>query len=232
MIYGQDYFDIGGRQGTYHDYYSEHSNIRKTSAKLLKRVETFVKKGSLIEVGCAMGFFLESARNVGWKVKGFEISRYASSIAKEQYNLDVSCSDFLSEAVNLEERCTDTIVALDVIEHLRKPVKFLEESSRILRKGGLLLLSTGNISSISAKIFGRRWRMISPPEHLFYFSRKGLEQLLDASGFDILDVQYLWKKYSLRSITSVFGIGSLGFLDLIFVPFNAFDVMYLFARRR
>ena len=219
------------QQHAYLDYLSEKNNIIASSKKLLKRINTHITGSHLIEVGCATGFFLQTARNLGWQTKGFEISSYAASMARKLFNLDVECCDFLN-AYDLNTKDTDVVVALDVIEHLRDPAKFLEKCNTILRKNGLLLISTGDFSSIPAKISGRRWRLIHPPEHIYYFTRVGLTQLLVNSGFEVLDIKYLWKRYSIRFVFTSLGFGLFGSLGNVSIPFNGFDVMYIFARKK
>ena len=45
-------------------------------------------------------------------------------------------------------------------------------------------MTTGDIGSLNARLGGRRWRLIHPPTHLHYFTRRSLLRLLDRHGFE------------------------------------------------
>ena len=77
---------------------------------------------------------------------------------------------------------------LGSIEHLEKPGTYLKEICRLLRKGGLLIITTPNFNSISRFLVGFRWRVVSP-EHLYLFTVKTLKQILLRNGFYIKNVQ-------------------------------------------
>jgi hypothetical protein len=51
--------------------------------------------------------------------------------------------------------------------------------------GGLLVIETGDLASPWARLLGRRWYFLDPPQHLSYFTRRGLEALLLARGFTV-----------------------------------------------
>ena len=61
-------------------------------------------------------------------------------------------------------------------------------------------LTTGDIDSLNARFSGRRWRMIHPPTHLHYFSRRTLTRLLDRAGFDVVHYETAGNARSIRGI--------------------------------
>jgi len=178
-----------------------------------------------------MGFFLEAAREAGWEVRGVEISDYAARIAREELGLDVLCADFTAPGTPLPEERLEAVVALDVLEHLLRPRIFLEKARRALKDGGVALISTGQADSLSARLAGRRWRLLAPPEHVYYFSLPGLTALLNRHGFEVLGMRRFWKHYSLRAVLGAVGLNLPGPLSRIPIPVQAFDVMYVLARK-
>lgn len=91
----------------------------------------------------------------------------------------------------------------NVLSHLYSPTKTLAEVGRILKNDGLFVLSTGNKGEFAKKengeILGERWQT---PEHLYHFSEKTLNYLLDKTGFKVEKLE------------------KLDVVDLIFLPEN------------
>ena len=75
----------------------------------------------------------------------------------------------------------DSVVAGELIEHLQNPERFLQESNRVLRKGGLLFISTPNRESL----INRLTHSYETPVHPNLFNKKELLLLLDKNGFKV-----------------------------------------------
>jgi SAM-dependent methyltransferase len=85
-----------------------------------------------------------------------------------------------------------------VIEHLPNPKETLQEIKRILRKDGLLLITTPNFDSINAKIFKENWFPLEIPRHLYLFTPVTLKKLLNSvGGFRLNKIKYDVSTYSL-----------------------------------
>ena len=90
-------------------------------------------------------FFLDEAKQQGWKVTGSDLSSWSGDYAKNNFGIHVDKGDFTQ--MNYPEHHFDVIVMLDVIEHLENPLEALQSVERILKPGGALYLSTPNINS-------------------------------------------------------------------------------------
>src|SRR4051812_31454873 len=77
----------------YRDYESDKQSLQGNFKKRIRTLRQFKPEGSLFEVGCAFGFFLECARQY-WLVSGSDISPAAIQYARDQLGLDVRQSDF------------------------------------------------------------------------------------------------------------------------------------------
>src|SRR6185436_6834394 len=64
------------------------------------------------------------------------------------------------------------------------------ELRRAMRSGGRLLLTTGDFSAPLARLLGRRWRLMTPPQHLWFFSPATLGALLSRTGFRVASVEH------------------------------------------
>lgn len=140
--------------------------------------------GSLLDVGCATGIFLETMRAApGWQLKGVEISDHAASIAREQKNLDVVTGTL--EQAKFADSQFDVVTLWDVLEHLHDPAGSLKEIRRILKPGGVLVFRVPNGGSLDARLFGPYWAGLEPPRHLFVFDQKTLTAFLSNAGFTV-----------------------------------------------
>lgn len=167
----------------YEDYIGMEKELKTMFRGRLGRIEKYKKGRRLLDIGCAAGFFLEVAKENGWEAFGVELSEYASNYARER-GLNVFTGDLADTA--FPDAYFDVVTMWAVIANLRDPHRNLIEAHRILKKDGLIVITTGNINSIFAKLQGVNWSILSPGGHLYYFSPKTLRKMLDITGFSII----------------------------------------------
>ena len=88
-----------------------------------------------------------------------------------------------AEEMPFEPGSFDAAGMFEVIEHLRDPMAVLRAARRAVRPGGVLVLSTPNLSSVSRWVLGKQWAVLSPAEHLYYFTEVTLSAALIKAGF-------------------------------------------------
>lgn len=184
-FYDRAYFQSPRVARGYDDYAALEPGLRRTARGRLRRIAQLLGRRPaaapprLLDIGCGTGAFLEEARRGGWQVAGREVSPYAAEQARRR-GLDVACGPI--EGQGLPPATYDCITFWDVLEHLRDPAGVLRAAGRALRPGGVLALSTGDVTSLCARLCGRRWHLFTLPEHLFFFSPRSLRLLLNAAG--------------------------------------------------
>lgn len=150
--------------------------------ELLRLVSSFCPTpGTLLEVGSGSGFFLKAAERAGWRVMGVELSEAAIRFSRERLGLDVRDRREI-DLVSLGVRF-DVVVMLEVLEHLFEPEQELESVLSVLQPGGLLLITTPNLAALSRLALGNDWAVLSPEEHVYYFTERTLTTLLRRVGF-------------------------------------------------
>ena len=78
----------------------------------------------------------------------------------------------------------------DVLEHLVKPHMVMNEIKRILKPDGVVFITLPNARSISFWLFQENWFHLEIPRHVVSYSPRGLRFLADATGFEIVKIQF------------------------------------------
>lgn len=144
------------------------------------------RRGTLLDVGCGEGSFLDAMRALGWTGTGVEVNRRGLGAARGK-GLNIVGKDFYQAA--LPSAGFDLITLWHVLEHLRDPLRALRRCFELLRPGGVLVVATPNIESYQAQRFGPRWHSLNVPDHLFHFSPRALTAVCLHAGFDSVEIK-------------------------------------------
>jgi SAM-dependent methyltransferase len=156
--------------------------VRRYSA-MLERLEGWVPRRALLEVGCGNGHFLTVARERGWEVSGIELSRPHVDRARAM-GLDVRYGDLAGDQL-FADRSFGAAVMIEVIEHVPEPRTLLAGCHSRLDPGGVLFLTTPNYGSLTRRLLGHRWSVLSH-EHVALASSEGLRLALRDTGYEPL----------------------------------------------
>lgn len=168
----------------------------------LTMVERFIKKGRILDIGCATGFFLEAAKRKGWDVFGVEISPYSAAIAQERFGKDRVFNGPL-EAASYKDGFFDVVFMSDLVEHVKDLDLFLKEVFRIVKVKGIIAIVTPNIESLSYRIMRKLWPHLKM-EHLYYFSPSTMKRLLEREGFNPIYMSAATKALNLSYVERQF----------------------------
>jgi len=161
--------------------YSLNYGLRKRCREVMHHKET----GSLLEVGCATGLFLDAMRATGkWQVRGVDTSEPAVRQAREKFGLDVYHGT-LHEA-GLPAASFDAVAMWDVLEHVPNPRETVHEVRRVLKPDGVFVFRVPVLDGWDRKLFGLLWAGWDAPRHLTAFSRHTLDILLSGAGLRVL----------------------------------------------
>ena len=184
-IYNEDYFQ-GNQVDGYVDYIGSETVLRREFRRdvdlLMSYIDNKNKKLNLLEIGSAYGFFLEEAKEY-FNVQGIEVAKEAVDFCRKR-GLNVM------EGILTEDNCSqmssfDIVVFLDVIEHIPNPDEFFGYLNRITHSGSKLLLTTGDFGSLFSRFTRKNWRLMTPPQHVYFYSRKSLFKLLERYGYKV-----------------------------------------------
>jgi hypothetical protein len=232
-LYDETYFQ-GQRRDGYADYIGSENILRKEFRHSLDDLRRFgAKQGHLLEIGSAYGFFLAEASQY-FDCMGIEVSEAGVEFSQSR-GFNVQHGTLNADLIAKQEPF-DAVVMLDVIEHLSNPTETLDLIWDALAMHGSVMISTGDWDSILARWQGKQWRLMTPPQHLFFYSVKTLTRLLENHGFEVVYLVKPWKTVSVGLMAYQFGnrLGlRLPFLESINIglPVNLFDALRLVARK-
>jgi len=243
-IYSEEYFFSSNPAELGYDDYSGHATgLKQVFSDHLTSIEKFVRPpASIIDVGCAFGYFLEVAKSRGWTAEGVEVSPFACRIARENTGVPVHAGTLLD--LRLASSSYDAATMWDMLEHSFNPSGELREANRILKPGGYLFLTVPNAGSLMARMMGSYWYGFKKAaEHNYFFSADTLGRMLSKTGFALVEsrrgvwpcsMRFLVTKlipYSSRLYHLARGVTRwLGIEDAV-VKFRFID-MFVVARKR
>lgn len=213
--YAEGYY-TGQWDQVYKDYIGQRDRRVASFRNRVGLLRKYVNAGRLLEVGCAAGFFLEAAKE-NFEVQGVELSEYSSRYARDALGHCVHTGTLASAGLAAES--FDVAVLWDVIEHVTDPRTTLAEVRRVLKPGGVLALSTGDIGSLKARCNLKGWGLMAPPWHLYYYSKRTIRRLLADVGFEVAHLETnsvytystspFWNNRLLRSLTYRLRLGDI-----------------------
>jgi SAM-dependent methyltransferase len=187
-----------------HSYFSyDHETIDRLSRarfrnydRALTYLESVIKIGKLLDVGCGSGAFLSMAKKRGWELQGVEISPELSETCRHTLRIPIITGRF--EEVSLSPGNYDVVTMWDIIEHVIDPIHVIQKVKSLLRPGGVAVFCTPEEDSLLArtglmlyKLTGSYYSYaafaLHPPYHTYFFSRRGFIKLLEESRLNVLN---------------------------------------------
>ncbi len=209
-IYCEDYFSGASQGFGYVDYEADKEAMKNVFIKYTQYIDRyFYSKNTknrsnklLLDIGAATGYFMKIAIDAGYKVTGIDISAVASEKGKKN-GLNIFPGTI--ETFYSRSKKFNVITLLDVLEHVEDPRRHIKLCAKMLDKDGIIVINTPDSGSPFARLLGKRWHLIVPPEHIYYFNRKSLIKLLDEEGFEIVTSTTIGKNFTLEYIFLTLG---------------------------
>lgn len=166
-------------------FFKTYHWVRNFMLKRKKRLIihlTQKNNGNLLDIGSATGYFLNTMKEAGWEVEGIEQDIDAQKIAKDKFNI----TSFSPQQIyNLENEKYDVITLWHVLEHIHQLNENLQKIHQMLKKNGVLIVAVPNHQSFDAIFYEKYWAGWDIPIHLWHFSLKSMNKLMDKHQFKI-----------------------------------------------
>lgn len=223
-------------------YVKNLASFRATGRRNWQDIERFLPpQGSLLEVGCYCGAFLDVAAAAGQRVRGIEQSRWAVKYCKDETAHEVQCGGVsdLDRLRTQDDELYDSVVAWNVMERVADPLADLRSINKVLKPGGKFVFSTLNVDNWFPRVTRSRWPWLLDM-HLFYYTPATISDLLSRSGFRVIVVRpycnivaadYLLRKLDAMGLRGLNQLGALLPLNKLLLPFRFGDNMLVFATK-
>lgn len=179
MALAKEYYVRRQKQGAY------HYRLRRRGSEVLMAIREFGDNPKLIfDVGTADGLMLEYlSANLNATFIGIDISL---ELLKANPKRSFTAIQADAMALPFGEETFDSVIATAVVEHVSDGAKFLSECQRVLKEGGLLILTTPHpFFDRIAEVIGH----IEKGTHLERYGLKKLESLCLDHGFVVLKAE-------------------------------------------
>jgi len=161
---------------------NESEFYRSIYSKGLHSAEKFAKAGSILDIGCSSGFFLDIAKVSGWQTYGIELNRSEIQIAREKGHKVWSTA---IEEIRFDTKL-NVITMWDVFEHIKAGRQYLQSLKNLLDNNGLVFLQIPSAASLAARVLQERCNMFDGIEHVNLYTPRTISVLCEKAGFEIL----------------------------------------------
>ena len=145
------------------------------------------RRRSLLEIGCGSGNALIAAKSLGFQAIGTEL--YQGYI---EYGLNrgLDVRPGTVDSLQFEDDAFDVVYMEDVLEHLKNPFTYLDQATRVLRRGGILFIHTWTVRDPTDVVsaFGEDWprnHNLDLTAHTTLFPHDLLEEFVADRGFEL-----------------------------------------------
>ena len=146
-------------------------------------------RGSLLDIGAGTGAFANVMKQAGWQVTALEPDPAARAVAAKNHQLLLQEPSFL---FNISAQSIDVITMWHVLEHVHTLKEYLDQFKKIVKSGGILLIAVPNYTSTDASKYGTSWAAYDVPRHLYHFSPRSMQTLLQLHGLNLIRILPMW----------------------------------------
>src|SRR4051794_35272598 len=170
----------------------KYDKLDETPGSAHDLVLGLVEPGSrVLEFGCATGYMSQALRGrLGATVVGVELDAEAARLAEEHCDrVLVGDAEELDLEAELGGERFDAILFADVLEHLRDPAALLRRVRPFVAEGGVVVASIPNVAHAAVRLallsgsFQYREAGLLDAGHLRFFTREGIQDLFEGSGY-------------------------------------------------
>lgn len=175
-------------------YYSKYPKIScQDVAQRLKHTEY----QSLLDIGCGTGYLidiLQKQKNALYR--GLDLSPEMLKVAKKKLPASVYLTEGSADSLPYEDNLFDVVTCIQSFHHYPKPEQAMAEAYRVLKPGGLYIISDtgmGNYPKFIYSIYNNFIvKKLNTGDYAAY-SKQDIRNLMTSSGFKIKDAQDITK---------------------------------------
>jgi SAM-dependent methyltransferase len=185
LVYTAGYHDGSGMFGSDYTVASWYfDRLSDGRLEYLARAGVTPSCGRLVDLGTGIGHFVGRARTHGWHADGVEISGEAIDFARREFGIDL-----IEGRIDTFRPAPRYAVATlgQTLEHFVHPGALLDHiREHVLEPGGFLFVELPHVDGLPRRLRRGNWAHWQPGDHVSFFTRPGLEELMRTHGFEVL----------------------------------------------
>lgn len=146
-------------------WYTLKSLVEHLKVIMAKYISPLGNDLTIIDYGCGHMPYKELLLNV--------VNKYIGVDLEENKSAEVHITP--TGTINLRDNFSDIVLSTQVLEHVVDPVHYIAECKRVLKKDGLMILSTHGY-----------WIYHPDPTDYWRWTSSGLKKIIEDAGFEIL----------------------------------------------
>ncbi len=182
-----------------------HPDSAKDSIRIINRCRKLSNGNRFLDIGAGFGSFTMAAIKDGFTVTACEPNPNARKIFSQLNGFEPDHNIFDKEYALRHEGKISTVLLSQVLEHVTNPEEIVNNILIVLENNGIASIAVPHFGSALSRIQGKNDMYISPPEHLNFFSKKGLVSLFIRNNFKLEFLETVSKVNSGR-IENMIGI--------------------------
>jgi SAM-dependent methyltransferase len=208
--YEDDYFNREYQYQYGLSYAEDRENIDRVNRARLKWLSRYAsprKTSSVLDIGCALGYFLALLEDAGFEnLHGIDISRYAIKNAASQKSITYKQAGFFDYYKRWQSKGIpfSLITAFFVLEHFPQQGRIFQAVADMLEPDGLFCFSVPSTNGPHFHFHKQDWFTNHPRDHFADYSPESLRRILPQYGFEVLDFRV--PSFHIERLSGPFGL--------------------------
>jgi 2-polyprenyl-3-methyl-5-hydroxy-6-metoxy-1,4-benzoquinol methylase len=180
---------------------------RRISQELhrVKFFRRFKRKGSVLDLGCGLGYFMFTCRQFNYDVRGADVSDANASYVRDELHLPLDIGSI--QELDYGKASFDVITMWHFLEHVPDPHDCLQRAMYWLKPDGLIVIDVPNYQGTDARHAWKDWTGWQIPFHLLHFSPRALYTLLDMHDLKVIRKKDYHSEYVKRRLRKIPVVG-------------------------
>jgi len=194
--------------------------IRKRNHQKKYEIISFYKQfGTILDIGCATGEFLNYLKKQSWETMGVEPDLDARNYANNEYGLKVMPETFLNDTSSEK---FDVITMWHVLEHVHALEERVQQIKRLLTKNGIATIAVPNAGSYDAQNYGKYWAGYDLPRHIYHFTQESIIKLFEKYNFKLDKIVPMkYDAYYISMLSEKYKTGSRNLLKAFWTGYKS-----------
>lgn len=166
-------------------HYVRRFTLKQKRNLIIRRAKKHT--GSILDIGCGTGAFLEEMQASGWKTIGLEPDNTAREKAISR-GIHVLASEHIFQI----DQTFSAITMWHVLEHVHDLHPYLDKIYSMLDDNGVFLVAVPNYMCYDQLAYQQFWAAYDVPRHLYHFSPSSMQTLMAKHGFHVVETKPMW----------------------------------------